>query len=269
MTKEVKISDKVSIFSDGTVSGTNVFEENGYLYIIFEGKRTAIHRLVAQHFLNQGNSIEEFDVHHIDFNPKNNNVNNLLILTRRRHAALHCYLDTPEGYRQLQEDIKSWKDKANYYRRKAAKLEKLNELFENNINRQIKLIAAYKESIETLNTILSQQTNTNIINAEHTKEEIENVTMTDEDKYKWCDKCIKEYGKVTAKRLSNLGCKNSQQVSWWWRRHNCDVYVDRSNYDEIIKECIDKYGKVTRKNLQKLDVSNYDSVYHLWYKDNK
>lgn len=268
MTKEVKISDNVSIFSDGTVSGANVFEENGYLYIIFEGKRTAIHRLIAQHFLNQGNSIEGLDVHHIDFNPKNNNANNLMILTKQYHCTLHRYLETPDSYRKLKEEIQEWKNKTDYYRRKASKLEKINILFEENINRQIKLIERYKESIDLLNTILIDQTK-NVDNKINDAEKANTVAITDDDKYEWCQKCISEYGKVTAKKLTILGCINSKQVCNWWRLHNSDIYVDRSNYDEIIKECLDKFGKITRRNLQRMNISNYDSVYHLWYKDNK
>lgn len=57
------------------------------------------HRLVAeQYLLNDDNSIEingkrylkpEFIVHHIDENKKNNDVNNLIVMTEREHRILH------------------------------------------------------------------------------------------------------------------------------------------------------------------------------------
>lgn len=57
------------------------------------------HRLVAeQYLLNDDNSIEingkrylkpEFIVHHIDENRKNNDVNNLMVMTEREHRILH------------------------------------------------------------------------------------------------------------------------------------------------------------------------------------
>lgn len=232
--KEVKLSKEVSIFSDGTVSGANIFPENGYEYFIFEGKRVAVHRIIAQYFLNQGNSIEGLDVHHIDFSRNNNNVNNLLILTKQRHCALHRYLETPEGYRQLHEDIQIWKDKAKYYKKKAQRIENLNIKIEQALINQDEVIKNLNISIEKLNNMLLIFNDKfleldNVVNSkiEALKENVIETSSvpivilkhysTFNDKKLLCEKCIKEFGKVTAKNLKNLGCKNSGSVYQWYR----------------------------------------------------
>ncbi len=46
-----------------------------------------IHRLVAEYFSN--NFKADYEVHHIDRNSRNNNINNLLCLPRKEHIALH------------------------------------------------------------------------------------------------------------------------------------------------------------------------------------
>lgn len=224
MTKEVKISDKITIYSDGAVTGTNIFEENGYLYIIFEGKRTAIHRLIAQHFINHHISIEGLDVHHIDFNPKNNNVNNLLILTKSRHIALHRYLETPDGYKQLKEDIQTWKDRAEYYRRKAQKIERLNIKMEKALDEQNELLTNWKDSLEKLNKIFNninnkaEELSSIITDKNKTSNEIlEKEYCSIPEKLELCKKCENEYGKVTCKKLEMLGCKNPGPVYQWYR----------------------------------------------------
>ncbi len=53
------------------------------------GKRSAllVHRLVWQY--SNGPIPEDFDVHHLDENTLNNNINNLLALDKRRHRSLH------------------------------------------------------------------------------------------------------------------------------------------------------------------------------------
>lgn len=69
---------------------------NGYLIVGLwkYGKRKNyyIHRLVAQHFLN--NWDENFVVDHIDYNRKNNKINNLRILTQLdnvRHSSINMH----------------------------------------------------------------------------------------------------------------------------------------------------------------------------------
>lgn len=59
-----------------------------------------VHRMIAEkHLLNDFNSVEvdgakylsaKFDVHHLDGNKLNNELSNLIILTRSEHASLHA-----------------------------------------------------------------------------------------------------------------------------------------------------------------------------------
>ena len=230
--KEIKLSKKVSIFSDGTVSGTNIFTENGYEYFIFEGKRVAVHRIIAQYFLNQGNSIEGLDVHHIDFSRNNNNVNNLLILTKQRHCALHRYLETPEGYRQLREDIELWKDKAEYYKKKAQRIENLNIKMEKTLIEQNNMMTKIHKSFEILNNTI----NNTIIHCNEL-----------EIKMKQIDDITKNIQTSTNKTTTG------------------EIISGEENIKTVITKCMDKYGKVTRKNLRLTGVRNYESVYHLYF----
>ena len=229
--KEIKLSKKVSIFSDGMVSGANIFIENGYEYFIFEGKRVAVHRIIAQYFLNQGNSIEGLDVHHIDFSRNNNNVNNLLILTKQRHCALHRYLETPEGYRQLREDIELWKDKAEYYKKKAQRIENLNIKMEKTLIEQNNMMIKIHKSFEILNNTLLHFNELEILLSDKLKQ-IEDMSK-------------------------NIQILNNKTTG--------ETITGEENIKDVITKCMDKYGKVTRKKLQLIGVKNYDSVYHLYY----
>lgn len=84
----------------------DIMYKNNYIYervighpFADEGGWVRQHRLVAEKFLlNDENSItidgkrylkQEYDVHHIDENKTNNDVSNLLVLTRAEHQKLH------------------------------------------------------------------------------------------------------------------------------------------------------------------------------------
>ena len=64
------------------------------------------HRLVAEKFLlNDENSVEingkkylspDYVVHHIDFDRKNNSVDNLMVMTKSEHQSFHAKLNPPE-----------------------------------------------------------------------------------------------------------------------------------------------------------------------------
>lgn len=69
---------------------------NGYYYIMVEGHPAGLkrHGYVGEHVLiiekNIGRYLEEGEVvHHIDENPLNNNIENLLLLTKADHMRLH------------------------------------------------------------------------------------------------------------------------------------------------------------------------------------
>ena len=68
--------------------------EDGHCYVRFYSGNThkdfAVHRLVAQHFiLFTPEHAMEYEVHHIDEDRKNDNVNNLIILCANCHNRIH------------------------------------------------------------------------------------------------------------------------------------------------------------------------------------
>ena len=66
---------------------------NGYRYSLCKNgknRKWFIHILVAKAFPEIcGEWFEDCDVHHIDFNPLNNNANNLIILSKQEHILIH------------------------------------------------------------------------------------------------------------------------------------------------------------------------------------
>lgn len=62
----------------------------GYLTILHEGKRQFLHRVVMAQVLGLPMLPETLDVHHIDSNTKNNDLNNLALVTRAGHQAIHA-----------------------------------------------------------------------------------------------------------------------------------------------------------------------------------
>lgn len=61
---------------------------NNYIYV---GAKTQ-HRLIAEEVLGYKLSYNMV-VHHVDDNPKNNSLDNLMVMDRRTHGRLHQYLD--------------------------------------------------------------------------------------------------------------------------------------------------------------------------------
>lgn len=60
---------------------------NGHLLVDLDGEKLLVHRLVAQAFIT---NLDGFDcVHHIDGNPANNNVSNLLWISASEHSRMH------------------------------------------------------------------------------------------------------------------------------------------------------------------------------------
>ena len=70
-------------FSSETLSSNNyVYTKRGVL----------VHREIAEQILGRKLRTNEV-IHHMDDNPKNNNLNNLIVLDRRAHGRLHKFLD--------------------------------------------------------------------------------------------------------------------------------------------------------------------------------
>lgn len=99
MIKAIKIKDfeNFSISETGIVYDINndeVYSERstplGYVRITLKGKtesrRFLLHRLIADTFIG---CVLNLDVHHIDGNKLNNNIDNLMVLTRSEHTKIH------------------------------------------------------------------------------------------------------------------------------------------------------------------------------------
>lgn len=68
-----------------------VEDQKGYLTTVVDGERYFVHRVVlaAALGLHPSKLPPELSVHHIDENPKNNNLDNLAMLTSKAHRQLH------------------------------------------------------------------------------------------------------------------------------------------------------------------------------------
>ena len=71
-------------------------DEDGYLYvdIYCNGERTRkrLHQLVIEAFRPNEDLIGK-QIHHIDQNRQNNNLENLLVVSQKQHALIHKYID--------------------------------------------------------------------------------------------------------------------------------------------------------------------------------
>lgn len=222
---KIELNNETIILTiDGQINRPT-FTVDGYVYFSVKGERFALHRIVAQYFLNNGKPIDGLDVHHKDFSRDNNAADNLMILTKQQHAAIHRYLETPEGYRKLNEDIEEWKRKADYYRKKAQKIEKLNNQMETYLKKQCNLLERYADAMNKIDAILNDK--------------IKEIGYTDDKKTKY------KYEIYSDESLKEISGENEIK--------------------EVINECMNKYGKVTRKKLFLCGVKNFDSVYHLYF----
>lgn len=58
---------------------------------IYDKKGKLEHRVIAESIISRKLDINEC-VHHLDDNPKNNNLNNLVVISRENHGKLHAFL---------------------------------------------------------------------------------------------------------------------------------------------------------------------------------
>jgi hypothetical protein len=61
---------------------------NGYAVVWFEGRAKPYARFLAEEYLGRSLTTDEV-VHHIDEDPLNNSIDNLLVMTRSAHMSLH------------------------------------------------------------------------------------------------------------------------------------------------------------------------------------
>lgn len=74
---------------------------NGYLVVKINNKNVPIHRLVAFAFCENKYSDLKIEIHHIDRNPKNNNANNLEILSIAEHHKRHSKKENADNEKVL------------------------------------------------------------------------------------------------------------------------------------------------------------------------
>jgi hypothetical protein len=72
------------------------YDGHGYLTCLKDGKRQFAHRVVMAEALGLGQLPEVFDVHHIDNNKTNNQLDNLALVTIRGHRKIH-YLQVKDS----------------------------------------------------------------------------------------------------------------------------------------------------------------------------
>ncbi len=70
------------------INSTNRREKNGYIQIKIEGDWKWLHRVIAKEKMGD-EIIEGFEVHHIDGDKQNNHPDNLKVLSKEEHKALH------------------------------------------------------------------------------------------------------------------------------------------------------------------------------------
>lgn len=88
-----RISDRGNILIVRTHKHRSLWKKTGKNYYFIDlwnkgvKKNFAVHRLVATHFID--NPEEKPEVHHIDHNPENNNVSNLMWVTGEENRAFY------------------------------------------------------------------------------------------------------------------------------------------------------------------------------------
>ena len=71
--------------------------KDGYRYIwLSDGSSIKEHRFIMEQFIGRKLKPNEC-VHHIDFNRQNNDINNLLLMTRGEHSRLHREIEKKQG----------------------------------------------------------------------------------------------------------------------------------------------------------------------------
>ncbi len=83
-------------------------EKNGYIQVYVEDKWQWLHRVVAKEKM--GSDIfEGFEVHHIDGDKQNNDPDNLKVLSKEEHQAIHQQQDEnePEKKKRIKDYISS------------------------------------------------------------------------------------------------------------------------------------------------------------------
>lgn len=83
-------------------------DHKGYLTKVHNGKRRFVHRIVMAEYLGLIELPDIFDVHHIDEDLHNNDIDNLTLVTPKGHRLIHSMynrLEEENPYDLLLEDL--------------------------------------------------------------------------------------------------------------------------------------------------------------------
>lgn len=119
---------------DDLLSHSETREKNGYTQVFLEGEWQWLHRVIA--IEKMGSNINEgFEVHHIDGDKHNNHPDNLKVLSKEEHMALH------EKARQQNDGYKEERVR-KYISERIQNLEKKrqknNSIISDNLNKMLK-----------------------------------------------------------------------------------------------------------------------------------
>ena len=108
-----RVKNKENRLLNGTLNS------HGYLVVGLskngESKKASIHRLVAMMFIPNRNKSVNSDVHHIDGNPLNNNINNLMWCTRKYNNSEPVRIDrATKNVVDVIKEIKAINPKVTY-----------------------------------------------------------------------------------------------------------------------------------------------------------
>ena len=82
----------------GKERGSGHFTKSGYFIVTGNGKAICLHKLVYEQVFGHIKSNQV--IHHIDLDPSNNDVGNLVCMARAQHAKLHRNLQAINEWKQ-------------------------------------------------------------------------------------------------------------------------------------------------------------------------
>ena len=90
---------------DELLSHSEKREKNGYTQVFWEGEWQWLHRVIAKEKMG-AEIYDGFEVHHIDGDKQNNHPDNLKVLSKEEHQALHE--DQRDSKSNTEQDIRSY-----------------------------------------------------------------------------------------------------------------------------------------------------------------
>lgn len=90
---------------------TKIHDDNSYIYSVKDYKDNIWeHRNIAERTIGRKLNTDEV-VHHLDCNPSNNTLTNLVVLSRGNHGKLHSYLNRQRALMaRNDENLEQWKN---------------------------------------------------------------------------------------------------------------------------------------------------------------